>query len=326
MIRRAFIGFLGGAVFFRPGRATPQDRPRRVGALMAVGKDDRAGQSWAAAFARELQALGWTEGRNLELDYRWAAGDVARAKSAAQDLIRWQPDVVLANSTIATKALRNETSTIPIVFTNLTDPVDQGFVASLARPGGNVTGFSNYEPLITTKWVETLQEIAPKITRVLAVFNPETTPKPLLGLIGQASKSLSLDVSLAPVENSDDLKAAIAGFAKRPAGGLIIMPGGFTASHRDEIVGLSAQNRLPAIYGFSYWVEHGGLLSYGVDVSDLFRRAAIYVDRILKGARPSDLPVQAPTKFELAINLETAKSLGLAVAPMLLATADEVIQ
>jgi ABC-type uncharacterized transport system substrate-binding protein len=180
MRRRKFLTLLSGAALFVSRRAIAQDRLRRVGALMSVGEDDRAGQVWASTFSQELHALGWTDGQNLELKYRWASGDVGRARTYAQELLRWEPDAVLANSTIATKALRNETSTIPIVFTNLTDPVGQGFVSSLARPGGNVTGFSNYEPLITTKWFETLKEIAPQVTQILVIFNPETTPKQLL--------------------------------------------------------------------------------------------------------------------------------------------------
>ena len=328
MHRREFITLIGSAAATWPfaARAQQSERIWRIGILMSVKQGDQAGLNWLSAFRKHLQNFGWLENKNTVLKDRWAAGDTKRAQTFARELVTWNSDVILANSTIATEALKNETRTIPIVFTNLTDPVGQGFVVSLARPGGNITGFSNYEPLITTKWLETLREIAPNATRILVVFNPETTPKQLLGSIDAASKSFSLTVTLSPVHDESGLQSAINSLGKESGGGLLIMPGGFTAAHRDLIVALTAKNRIPAIYAFSYWVHHGGLVSYGVDVTDLFSRAAIYVDRILKGARPSDLPVQEPTKFELAINLKAAKALGLTVPPSMLTRADEVIE
>jgi putative ABC transport system substrate-binding protein len=327
--RRQFITLLGGAAATWPlaARAQQPERMRRIGVLMSLAEGDEEGQQWLAIFLRELRDLSWTDGRNANIQYRWAAGNLETARVHAAELIALKPDVVLAQSTTALIALKEQTSTIPLVFVNVTDPVGLGFVASLARPGGNITGFSNYEPLIVSKWLEILKELSPGLKRLLVVWHPPTTPSKELGTVVEATaKSFALGASIRPVRDAAELESAVTAFGREMGGGVLVLPGSFTATNRELIARLVASNRLPAIYPFPFFVASGGLASYGSDTRDLFRRSASYIDRILNGTKPADLPVQAPTKYELVINLKTAKALGLDVPPTLLARADEVIE
>jgi putative ABC transport system substrate-binding protein len=287
------------------------------------------GQTRIAAFREGLQKLGWTEGGNIRIDYRWAApGDAGSMQLSAKELIALQPDLLLSQNTPTTAALLQQTRTIPVIFAVVSDPVGSGFVASFPRPGGNLTGFSNIEDSQGGKWLELLKEIAPPINRVAFLFNPATAPyaKNYLSPFKAAAASLAVEAIVAPVRGKSELESVIAATARAANGGLIVMTDSFMTTHRAEITALAARFRLPAVYPFRYFVEVGGLLSYGNDVLDSFRRAATYADRILKGAKPSELPVQAPVKFELVINLKTAKALGLEIPVTLLARADEVIE
>jgi len=325
--RREFITLLGGAVAAWPlaARAQQAEPMRRIGVLMYWTADDAEGQARLAAFAQALQQLGWSDGRNLRIDTRWAsAADIRRY---AAELVALAPDVLLASTSPSVAALQQVTRTIPIVFAAVTDPVGQGFVASLARPGGNTTGFALYEYGIGAKWLELLKEIAPGVTRV-AVLREPTLPftSGELGAIQGAGSSLRVEVSPLGVRDAGDITPDIAAFAREPNGGMIVLASPSTNAHRNLIIELAAQHRLPAVYTARYFVTDGGLMSYAPDRSDLYRRAAGYVDRILKGEKPTGLPVQAPTRYELVINLKTAKALGLTVPPTLLATADEVIE
>jgi putative ABC transport system substrate-binding protein len=288
--------------------------------------DDAEGKSRLAAFLRGLQELGWTTGSNLQIDYRWANDNTHRRQHAAE-LIALAPEVILASISPSTAALQEATHTVPIVFAAVTDPVGQGFVASLPHPGGNITGFALYEYGISTKWLELLKEIAPNLTRV-AVLRDPTLPftSGELGAMQGVAPSLRLDVSAINVRNAGEIERGIATFARQPNGGLVTLGSPVTAAHHDLIVTLAARHRLPAIYTTRYFVTGGGLMSYGPDRTDLYRRAAGYVDRILKGEKPADLPVQAPTKYDLIVNLKTAKALGLTVSPSFLARADEVLE
>jgi putative tryptophan/tyrosine transport system substrate-binding protein len=280
---------------------------------MARGFRSRAG----------LHEFGWTEGRNIQIDYRFAAGDPERVRPSAMELVGLAPDVILANGRAILSALRRETGSIPIVFVLVPDPVGDGFVVSLARPGGNLTGITNFEFAMGGKWVELLKEMAPHLSQVALVFNPETAPYARYFL---QSVALGAEATLEPVRNNPEIERTFDMFAGKSNVGVIIVPDLFTSGHCELIVAQAARHRLPTIYPFRFFVANGGLLSYGVDTPDLFRRSASYVDRILKGEKPADLPVQAPTKFELVINLKTAKALGLEVPPSLLARADEVIE
>jgi putative ABC transport system substrate-binding protein len=329
MRRRNFIALLGSTAVAWPltARAQQRERTRRIGVLMPQAADDSEYQNRLAAFLQGLQELGWTVGRNVRMDPRWAAGDTERIRRYAAELVALTPDVILASTSPSVAALQQASHTIPIVFAAVTDPVGQGFVASLARPGGNTTGFALYEYGIGAKWLDLLKEIAPGVTRV-AVLREPTLPftSGQLGAIQGAASSLRVEVSPLSVRDAGDIEPNIAAFAREPNGGVIVLGSPSTAAHRDLIIKLTAKHRLPSIYTTRYFVAEGGLMSYGPDRADLYRRAAGYVDRILKGEKPADLPVQAPTKYDLVINLKTAKALGLEVPPTLLARADEVIE
>jgi len=328
--RREFITLLGGAAAAWPmaARAQQGERMRRIGVLMAYAEGDREGASFVATFREGLQQLGWAEGRNIRIDFRWAALDAELMQRFAKELVALQPDIILSNTTPTTTALLQQTRTIPIVFVLVADPVGSGFVASFPRPGGNATGFTNIEPTMPSKWLELFKEIAPRIARVAALFNPATAryAEYYLGPLKAAAASFAVEASAAPVQDISEIEPIIAAQAREPNGGLIVMPDSFTVAHRTEITLLAARYSLPALYPFRLFTELGGLLSYGNDLTDQFRRAATYANRILKGTKPSELPVEAPVKFELVINLKTAKALGLEVPPTLLARADEVIE
>src|SRR6516162_6039669 len=300
---------------------------RRMGVLMGIAEDDPETRARLAALRQGLEKRGWSEGRNIQIDYRYAPGS-AQVQMLAKELVALQPDVILANSTPITAVLQRESGTIPIVFAVVTDPIGSGFVASLPRPGGNITGVMLYEASITGKWLAMLKEIAPRLDRVALITNPKTAPFYNYYLRAAESLSPSLGVKLVPslVENSADLERTIGAFARTPNGGLLVPPDSGMMVHRDLIVALAAQHSLPAVYWFRRFVADGGLMCYGVDVVDMFRQTAAYVDRILRGDNPADLPVQAATKFETIVNLKTAKALGLTVPPGLLVAADEVIE
>jgi len=326
--RRQFIATLSSAAAWPlVARAQQGERMRRIGVLMAHAESDPEGQAFVAAFRAGLQKLGWTEGRNIRIDTRWAA-EVELMQGFAKELIALQPDLILANNTPTTAAVLQQTNTIPIIFAVVADPVGSGFVASFPRPGGNVTGFNVSEPTLAGKFVELLKEIAPHVARVAMLFNPATTPYRdiYLNPFKATAASFAVEAIAAPVHDSSELESVVAAQARRPNSGLIVMPDGFMNVHRAEVISLAARYRLPAVYPYRFWAELGGLLSYGPDQTDNFRRAATYVDRILKGEKPSELPVQAPVKFELVINLKTAKALGLDLPTSLLARADEVIE
>src|SRR6266481_6019296 len=326
MKRREFMILLGGAATWPlAARAQQPDRVRRVGVLMGIA-DDPEGQARVMVFKQALHALGWTEGRNVQFIYRWSAGDAAHARQFANELPDLRSDVILANSTPIAIAVRDTTRTTPTVFVQVSDPVTAGVVQSLARPGGNLTGFTNFEPSIASKWLEFLKLVAPNITRVAYLFNPNTAPLFYARAVEAAAPVLSVKPFAAAVHDADEMERVIEQFARASDGALLVLPDLFTATNRRSIVALAAHHRLPAVYPFRYFVAGGGLMSYGIEVLETYRQAASYVDRILKGERPSDLPVQQPTKFELVINLSTANALGITVPPTLLARADEVIE
>ena len=330
MRRRDLIkGITGAAVWPLAARAQQLDAVRRIGALMGFAESDPLAQVYFAAFREELHKLGWAEGSNVRIDIRWAKADDAEARQRlAMELVAPQPDVIISHNTPTTAALVQQTRAIPIVFAIVSDPVGLGFVASFARPGGNVTGFTNIEPTIGGKWMELLKEIAPHVKRVALLFNPATAPYAEYYLIPfkAAAASFAVEAIAAPVHNTSELETAIAAQARAPNGGLVVMTDSFMTAHRGEVTSLAARYRLPAVYPFRSFIESGGLLSYGNELVDSFRRAATYADRILKGGKPSELPVQAPVKFELVINLKTAKALGLDVPVQLQQRADEVIE
>ncbi len=329
MRRREFITLLGGTAAAWPlvARGQQPDRVRRVGVLMSASENDAEYQAYLAAFEEGLQKLGWSEGRNIQIDHRWAP-DVELMQRYAMELVGLKPDLILSQNTPTTAATLQQTRTIPIIFTNVSDPVGSGFVASLPRPGGNVTGFINMEASLGGKWLELLKEIAPRVVRVAFLFNPETATyaEYYLKTLKTAAASLAVEAIAAPVHDISELESTIAAQARESNCGLIVMPAGFFNVHRTEVTSLAARYRLPAVYPYRFFTELGGLLSYGNDPLDNFRRAASYVDRILKGAKPSELPVQVPVKFELVINLKTAKALGLDVPSLLQQRADEVIE
>jgi putative tryptophan/tyrosine transport system substrate-binding protein len=328
MRRRQFIAMIGGAAAAWPLFLRAQQKPvlRRIGVLMGVPEGDPEYQSEAAALKRGLQELGWTEGRNLQTEYRWAGAEPDRIQASAAELVALACEVIVARSTLVVEALLRETHSIPIVFTVVVDPVGSGFAASLARPGGNVTGFQNYEFTMTGKWLQILMEIAPQVRRVAFLYNPITAPPGFLRSLNTVASSYSVQPIAAAVHDSGTIEAALAALAREPGGGLIVIPDIFNIANRALIIGLAAKGGLPAIYPSALHTKSGGLLSYGPDTPDLFRRAASYVDRILKGEKPAELPVQQPTKYELTINLKTAKALGIAIPPTLLAVADELIE
>jgi putative tryptophan/tyrosine transport system substrate-binding protein len=327
--RRDFITLLGGAAAAWPlaARAQTRERIRRVGVFTPGTADDPEHKTRDAAFLQGLGELGWVVGRNLRIDYRWGAGDYDRFRAMAAELIALAPDVILAQGSSTVAALQKTSSTVPIVFASVTDPVGSSLVASLARPGGNATGFITTEFGFGGKWLELLKELAPRVTRV-AVLRSSAVASQIGVFGGIQSVAPSLGVELRPIDTRDvsEIERDVAAFAREPNGGLIAASGSGVLVHRDLIVALAARHRLPAVYPYRSHIMSGGLVCYGPDSVDQFRRAAHYVDRILKGERPADLPVQAPTKFELVINLKTAKALGLEVPPTLLARADEVIE
>ena len=327
--RREFITLLGGTAAWPLGVRAQHDGPvARVGVLMSYPESDPEAQAWVAAFREGLQKLGWTEGRNIRIETRWGALDAEAVQRSAKELVALQPNLILSPTTPTTAALLQQTRTIPIIFAIVADPIGSGFVASFPRPGGNVTGFTNIEPTMAGKWLELLKEMAPRVARVAFLFNPVTAPhfEYFLNPFKAAARSLAVEAIAAPVRDPSALETVVAAQAREPNGGLIVMPDSFTTTHGEEITSLAARHRLPAVYPYRQFTELGGLLSYGSDRLDNFRRAATYADRILKGAKPSELPVQAPIKFELVINHKTAKALGLTVPPALLVAADEVIE
>ena len=329
MKRREFITALGGAVVAWPlaARAQQAERMRRIGMLLPGASDDAEYQTRVGAFLQALQQLGWTIGRNVRIDTRWATANAAEIRRHAAELVALAPDVILASGTLTVGALLQATRTVPIVFPNVGDPVGAGFVDSLARPGGNATGFMAFEYSLSGKWLELLKEIAPGVTRV-AVLRDSASPSGIgqFGVIQAVAPSLRVEVSPINVRGADETGRAVAAFARSSNGGLIVAAGAWPQRHRDLIVTLAARHKLPAVYPNRFRVAAGELISYGADFIDQYRRAAGYVDRILKGEKPADLPVQAPTKYELVINLKTAKALGITVPPTLLARADEVIE
>jgi putative ABC transport system substrate-binding protein len=330
MRRRDFISVLGGSALGLPSaaRAQQRERVRRVGVLMVNAESDSDGPVRVHAFRQGLEKLGWSEGRNLQLAVRWGAGSPELARRHAADLVASRPDAILANGTPAVAAFQAATKTIPIVFAVVTDPVGAGFVQSLSQPGGNITGFSTFEPAMGNKWVELLKEVAPGMQRVACISDPSFRGfSAVQREIEIVTPQFGLDVStLVFREKSDDLEASVARFATQSGGGLIVFPTAINNVERNRIFTLAARHRLPAIYPFRHHALGGGLIAYGFDTPNLFLRSADYIDRVLRGVAPSDLPVQAPTKFELVINMKTAKALDLAIAPTLLARADEVIE
>jgi putative tryptophan/tyrosine transport system substrate-binding protein len=325
--RREFIILLGAATAAWPlaARAQQPDRVRRVGVLMGIA-DDLEGQARIAVFRQALQALGWSEGRNVQFIYRWSGGDEAHARQFAKELLDLRSDVILTNSTPVTVAVRDTTRTTPTVFVQVSDPVGAGVVQSLARPRGNLTGFTNFDPSTAGKWLELLKRLAPNITRVAYLFNPDTAPLLYAKAVESAAPSLSVKSIPAAVHNEVELERALEQIAHESDSALLVLPDLFNATNRQSIITLAARHRLPAIYPFRYFVTSGGLMSYGTELLDTYRQAASYIDRILKGEGPSDLPVQQPTKFELVINLKTAKALGITIPLLLLGRADEVIE
>jgi putative ABC transport system substrate-binding protein len=327
--RREFIALLGGAAAWPLAtRAQQPERMRRIGVLMTYDESDPEGQSLVAAFREGLQKLGWAEGRNIQIDTRWGTLNVELRERFAKELVALQPELIFSQSTATTTALLQQTRTIPIIFANVADPIGSGFVASFPRPGGNVTGFINFEPTIAGKWLELLKEIAPRVNRVAFLFNPVTAPfaEIYLNAFKAAAAFYRVEGITAPVHDTTELDSVVAAQARVSNGGLIMMPDVFLIRHRAEITSLAARYRLPAVYPYRFFAELGGLLSYGNDPLDNYRHAPTYVDRILKGAKPNELPVQAPVKFELVINLKTAKALGLDVPLPFQQLADEVIQ
>jgi putative tryptophan/tyrosine transport system substrate-binding protein len=330
MRRREFISLLGGAAVAWPlaARAQQAERVRRVGVLMPFAESDPQSQARVTAFQQGLQELGWTANRNIQFEYRFAGPDPVSMRTHAVTLVALRPDVILASSPQVLAALQHETRTIPIVFVNVADPVGANLVQSLARPGGNMTGFTNFEFAIVGKWLELLKETAPSVTRVAVLLAPEhVTNAALLHSIEAVAPSFGIHLTPAPVRDVVEIERAINAFARESHGGLIVLPSPVTIGiPSKEIISLAVRLRLPAVYPFSYLVINGGLMSYGVDDNDQWRRTASYVDRILRGAKPADLPVQAPTKFELVINLKTAKAMGLDIPATILGHADEVIE
>ena len=328
--RRQFVALFSSAVASWPLAAHAQQREgvRRIGVLIGVAGDAET-KGWVASFRKRLDELGWRVGGNLQIEERWTAGDPDRNRVFADELLAVKPDAIFAFSSVAVAALQQESGAVPIVFTAISDPVGSGFVESLARPGRNATGFTNFVPTMAAKWLEVLKEIAPQVRRAALLFNPQTAPyvaeyyqRPFEA----AAPSFGVQAMTVLVRQMGEIDAAIGKLAQEPGGGLVVPPDNFSYVHRELIFTLAAQHRVPAVYPFRFMAREGGLVSYGVDLGETFPRAAEYIDRILKGTRPADLPVQAPTNFELAINLKAAKALGLTVPPTLLARADEVIE
>jgi ABC-type uncharacterized transport system substrate-binding protein len=329
MKRRAFITLLGGAAAWPLAAQAQQqaDRVRRVGVLFAINEGDPEGQRRAAAIRQGLEQRGWSAGGSVQFDYRWAAGDMERLRPHAAELVALKPDVIMAGGTDPLSALRRETSTIPIVFVQAIDPVGAGYVASLARPGGNMTGFTSFNYELAGKWLELLTQVAPAVTRIAVVHEPAAPQvAALLREIEAGAASFGLRFSGLAVRDRNEIERDLETFAREPNGGIILLTSPFTVAHRDLFIALAARHALPSVYPFRFFPARGGLASYGIDTIDLYRRAMSYVDRILRGEKAGDLPVQQPTKLELVINLKTAKALGLEVPMTVLARADEVIE
>jgi putative ABC transport system substrate-binding protein len=328
MRRRDFIAGLGGAaVWPLAARGQRAERVRRIGVLIGGDENNPVRKAYVSALTQALADLGWTDGRNLRMDLRWGRSDINRIRALAQELVGLQPDIILTGGDASTAAVQRETRTIPIVFANLSDPVATGIVARLDRPGGNVTGFATEEATLGAKWLELLSEVAAGLKRAAIMFNPDLPPvSAYMPSLEMAARSLKIVLITAPVHSDLEIETAIIGLGREPGGGLLVLGDGFTLTHRAPIISAAARNNVLAVYGISEFARDGGLLSYGVDEIDSFRRAATYVDRILRGAKPAELPVQLPTKFEMVLNLQTARALGLQVPPQLLAIADEVIE
>jgi putative tryptophan/tyrosine transport system substrate-binding protein len=335
MKRREFIGAVGGALgapsvlWPLAARAQQPERVRRVAVLMGVAESDPAQQSFVLAFTQALQDLGWRSGRNIQIVYRWGGGDAEKIQSFAREFVELKPDLIVAHTTPVVAALKQQTSTIPIVFTQVSDPIGSHFVDGLARPGGNITGFTNLEASMGAKLAELLKEVVPSVNRVALMFNPATAPDGgsyFMAPVEAAAPLLKITMVAAPVHTPAEIEPLFASLAREPNTGLIVMPDIFILAHREQIIALADQYRLPAAYAYRLFAVSGGLMSYGTDLTDLFRRAAPYVDRILKGEKPADLPVQTPTKYELVVNLKATKAFGLEVPVSLLQRADEVIE
>jgi putative tryptophan/tyrosine transport system substrate-binding protein len=330
MRRRDFISIAGGAAVIWPlvARAQQPERMRRIGVLSSLAETDPEAQVWDAAFRKRLIELQWIDGRNVHIDYRWGAGSVDRMQQFAKELVRLNPDVLVTISTPATAALQAETRTIPIVFAWVSDPVGSRFVSSLANPGGNITGFINIEASVIGKWLTLMREIAPQVSRIGFLFNPQTAPfaQYYLYTFRSAAAALAIEAIDAPVHSTEEVEAFMTKLGREAGTGLVIMSDTSMNVYRKTIYSLAERYRLPTIYPYRFFVTEGGLMSYGIDVADLLRGAASYVDRILRGEKPSELAVQQPTKFELVINAKTAKALGLTIPQTLLATADEMIE
>jgi putative tryptophan/tyrosine transport system substrate-binding protein len=325
--RREFIAGLGSAAAWPLAARAQQGDVRRIGVLMGPDENDPKAKLLLSPFTQALAGLGWTDGRDLRMDLRWAGGDINRLRALAQELVGLQPDIILTDTTPVTAAVQRETRTIPVVFVGVSDPVASGIVARLDRPSGNITGFATDEASLGGKWLQLLSEIAPGLRRAAIMFNPDTAPvSSFMPSLETAARSLKVVPIIAPVHSDVEIETAITALGREPGCGLVVMPDTFMVVHRAPIILAAARNNVPAVYEQSVYARADGLLSYGVDAVDLFRRAATYVDRILRGAKPAELPVQLPTKFELVINLKTAKALGLTIPETLLATADEVIQ
>jgi putative tryptophan/tyrosine transport system substrate-binding protein len=329
MRRRDFITVIVGSVIARPLTLSAQqpDRMRHIAMPFVTAENDPQSRRWVAAFVEGLETMGWKVGRNLQIDYRFGVFDDARAQAAIAELLKLSPDLILAQSVVATRAAQQATHTIPIVFTHISEPMAQGFVSNLAHPGGNTTGFSNLEPSVGAKWLELLKEISPQITRIAVMFSTAGSIYELFyRSIEAAAPTFTVETVATTLHGPEDIEVVMTDLGRNPNGGLILLPDTLTTRYSKLIVDLASRLRLPAMYAFRLFVAEGGLMSYGPDLTDQFRQASIYVDRILRGANPGDLPIQQPTKFELAINLKTSKALGLDVPPSLLATADEVIE
>jgi putative tryptophan/tyrosine transport system substrate-binding protein len=329
MRRREFIAGFGGAVAWPVVAQAQQDtRVRRIGVLTPWDENDPLAKARLSPFTQALADLGWTDGRNVRMDLRWGRGDAHRIRALAQELVGLQPDIiVVAASTPATLAVQGETRTIPIVFAGVGDPVGGGIVARLDRPTENITGFALFEPTLPGKWLELLSEIAPGLKRVAIMFNPDTAPvSAFMTSVETAARSLKVVPIIAPVHSDGEIETAIMALGREPGGGLVTLPDIFVFVHRVPIISAAARNNVPAVYSAHEFAREGGLLSYGPDPLDTYRRVASYVDRVLRGAKPAELPIQLPTKFEMVVNLKTAKALGLAVPPSILLRADEVIE
>jgi putative ABC transport system substrate-binding protein len=326
--RRDFITLLGGSAVAWPLAARAQQgRMKRVGMLVNGAEADPEMQGRISAFRQQFEQLGWSQGRNVGIEYRFAADDEERLNQYVNELVTLNPDAIVAHTTRVAKALQRATRTIPIVFLNVSDPIETGIVASLARPGGNFTGLLLYEDSITGKWLGMLKEIAPRLTRAALVANPAGTPFDyFLRSAMVIAPSLGLEAVPAPVADANDIERTIQVFARQPDGGLVVLPGSTTILNRDLVIALAARHRLPVVYTFRFFVAAGGMMSYGTDIREQNRQAASYVDRIMRGAKPADQPVQAPTKYETVVNLKTARALGFDVPPTLLVRADEVIE